>query len=319
MPTRNKPLLTPCWAASSLKAALSRPTSTVTVYAMVGEDLHGIACTVTPDGRFSARDLGPGTYLVAAGPAAEPIASDERVERGHVLVTIRDSDVSDVVLPTARGVTVRGRVRFEGAASGTTRPPGMAVRAPLAVTERSGPAISAAVDADGAFAFHAVHGPRIVRADHVTDPDGTTWWFSGVTLDGRDVTNEAIDFSQAAAGTLVVEFSPRPAAIVGRVEDIAGLPVSGACVVLLPENRDLRRGWSTAVDTFVTDRRSRFYFVGVPAGEYLAAAYEQPDCPDRAQLAGTGDDLDRGATRIEVRAGTTARVLVTTTTRRPPP
>ena len=292
---------------------------TVTAYAMVGEDLHGLPCRLTPDGQFSASDLVPGTYLIMATPGDEPLEPNQADERGHVLVTIRDADVTDVALSTARGVTVRGRVRFDGAAADMAQPAGIVARAPLAVAERVGPAISAIVNTDGTFAFHSLNGPRIVRADHVADSEGTTWWFSGVTLDGRDVTNEPIDFAGATAGELTVVFTARPSAIVGRVEDIAGLPVSGACVLLLPDNRDLRRGWSTALGTFVTDRRSRFYFVGIPPGEYLAAAYEWPTCPDRAQLAGTPDDLDGRTTRIDVRAGTTARVLVTATTLRPQP
>jgi hypothetical protein len=290
----------------------------VTAYAFVGEGVHGIPCDLTPDGRFTARDLAPGTYLVEAGPAADPIPPGEGTERGHVLVTIRDGDLTDVALQTAPGVTVRGRVRFEAESADVVRPPGIVVRASLALTERSGPDIHAGVEGDLSFALHTVRGPRILRADHVTGPDGAQWWFTGVLLDGRDVTNEPIDFAAHAGGDLVVTYTPRPAAIVGRVEDIAGLTVSGACVVLLPDNHDLRRGWSTAVGTFVTDRRSRFYFVAIPPGNYVAAAYDQPTCPDRADLVGA-DDLDLRFTPIEVRAATTARVLVTATTRRPPP
>ena len=89
-------------------------------------------------------------------------------------------------------------------------------------------------------------------------------------------------------------FSGRvPPAIVGRVEDIAGLPVSGACVVLLPEN-------PRSAPRMVHRRRHvrhrppqpvlfRGHAAGrVPGGGLRAARPVR----HRTQLAGTPDEID---------------------------
>ena len=61
----------------------------------------------------------PGTYLLEATPS--PDGPDDRglgYERGFAVVTIKDADVSGVVITTAPGVTVRGRVRFDESLAG---------------------------------------------------------------------------------------------------------------------------------------------------------------------------------------------------------
>src|SRR5690606_24521755 len=104
-----------------------------------------------------------------------------------------------------------------------------------------------------------------------------TWWMhESVLLDGRDITNEPIYPGQEPVGEVVVVFTQNPTAVTGRVQDIAGLTTPGACVVLLPTEPDLQRGWSTAVGTAEADRRGRFYFGGLPEGEYALTASEAP-------------------------------------------
>ena len=202
----------------------------------------GESCEMTTDGQFTARGLRPGTYLLEATPSLE--GPDNRApgyERGFAIVNIKDADVGGVVIPTAPGVTVRGRVRFEESRPGSMPPPLIVVQAALAVTEWQGPSESANVSEDGTFELHDVRGPRVFRFEWQL-ADRRSYWIPGpILLDGQDITNVPVDFSREPAGDLVVVFRQRASAIVGRVEDIAGLPASG-CVAMLPEDPDFSAG-----------------------------------------------------------------------------
>lgn len=274
----------------------------------------GESIAMTADGRFTASGLQPGSYVLVAAPSPDgPDGRPVGYERGFATVTIDDADVDEVVITTAPGATVRGRVRFEEAQPGSPRPDTIVVHAALAAAEWIGPVESAPVAEDGTFVLHDLTGPRIFR----TGWGGRTrsWWATGpVLLDGRDITNEPIYPGQEPVGEVVIVFTQNPSTILGRVEDVAGLTTPGACVVLLPEDPSLRRGWSTAVGTAEADRRGRFYFTALPPGEYLVAAFEAAECPSRPEAVAQARTLARGATRVAVTRGTTARVLVTTGT-----
>jgi hypothetical protein len=290
------------------------PTLAVMIYSPTPDGSAGVGAELTAGGRFTASGLGAGRYVVVAGPAADGPGDRPAGERGYATVTIDDGDVRDLVITTAPGVTVRGRIRFDEAQEGSPRPETIVVHAALAAAEWLGPFESAPVAEDGTFALHHVVGPRVFRTGWGA-ARMRNWWAPGpVLLDGRDITNEPVYAGQEPIGEIVVVFTQRPATIVGRVEDVAGLTMPGACVVLLPENAELQRGWSTAVGTADADRRGRFYFTGMPDGDYFVTAFEAPVCPSRLDVIAQAGDLARGATRVAVRAGTTARVLVTTGT-----
>jgi hypothetical protein len=116
----------------------------------------------------------------------------------------------------------------------------------------------------------------------------------------------------------VVVFRQQASAIVGRVEDVAGLPAS-ACVAMLPDDADLQRGWSTAVGTAEADQRGRFYFTNMPPGDYFLAALDGDSCPTPDVLIGNAREIARRATHATVTDGATVHVVVTTSTRAPQP
>jgi hypothetical protein len=286
----------------------------VTIHSPTRDGSTGESVELTADGRFTASGLNAGSYVLVAAPSVDD--PDDRpvgYERGFATVTIEDADVHEVVITTAPGVTVRGRIRFEESQPGSPRPDALVVHAALAAAEWMGPAESAPVAEDGTFVLHDLVGPRIFRTGWGARL--RSWWAPGpVLLDGRDITNEPIYPGREPVGEVVVVFTQTPSTILGRVEDIAGLTTPGACVVLLPEDPSLRRGWSTAVDTAEADRRGRFYFSALPPGEYLVAAFEAAECPSRPEVVAQARTLARGATRVTVAQGATARVLVTTGT-----
>jgi len=275
---------------------------------------RGASCEPGPDGQFVAHGLASGTYVFSLEPAVD--GSDDHpsgFERGSTVVTVRDGDIDGVVITAAAGTTLRGRIRFDETRPGATRPENVVVHAALAKTEWAGPFDSASMREDGTFEIPDVHGPRVFKFGWSAAP-GTYWSPRKVLLDGRDITNVPVDFSTERWTSLEVVFTQGWTGIVGRVEDVAGLPVS-ACVVMLPEDLELRRGWSTAVGTAETDGRGRFYFGNVPAGDYFIAAHEADSCPPAHEVAARERDVPRGATRTSVAEGATVRVIVTAATR----
>lgn len=281
----------------------------VMVFQPADDGSSGASCELDSQGRFRSDGLSPGTYILSAAPLAGDSGASPAGERGFAAITVKDADIGGVVITTTRGAPVRGRVRFGDTETGS-RPKQIVVHASLAITEWLGPFESAAVADDGTFELPDVRGPRIVRIGWLGLDDGTRWWFEAVQWDGRDITNEPVDFDRERAGELTLVFSPRPTAIVGTLEDVAGIPMAGACVMMLPDNRDLRRSWSTAVGTATADRRGRFHFTGMPPGEYRLGGAARA-CPDRASLLADADVAMRNATAVTVAAQRVARVIVT--------
>lgn len=281
----------------------------VMVFQPAEDGSSGASCELDSQGHFRSDGLPPGTYILSAAPRASDLGNPAAGERGYAAITITDADIVEVVITTARGATVRGRVQFGDAETGS-RPKQIVVHASLAITEWLGPFESATVADDGTFELPDVRGPRIVRIGWLGMADGARWWFASAHWNGRDVTNEPVDFFREAAGELTVVFSQRPTAIVGTLEDVAGIPMAGACVMMLPDNRDLHRGWSTAVGTATTDRRGRFHFTGMPPGEYRVEGVARA-CPDRMSLLAGADVVMRNATAVTVAAQRVARVIVT--------
>lgn len=239
------------------------------------------------DGSFELTRLAPGSYQMTARQFQQG-----GVEYyGTTEIEVNGSDLDGVTVAMRRGAIVRGRVLTE-----TGGPVGVPVMVSLlARAERAPMPRPVRTYSDGSFRIEGAFGtlrvqavearlipgaesPGInVRALQDVTPASralTTWWVKSITLNGRDVTEEPIDFDQGDA-MLAITMTNRAAIVRGTV---AFTPAAGrrrpAVVVFADDDTRWARP-TRVVGTGEVDDAGRFDVRGLPPGDrYLAVAVE---------------------------------------------
>jgi hypothetical protein len=268
---------------------------------------------IASDGTFQTGKLAPGLYALEVSSPPESLENPARRAGGFAVVTLGQADVTGVTITTRRPVRVTGSVRFESDRDIEAPHPTVMIQAMLAVDGMSeNHAKIARASDDGTFELGDVHGPRLIRADAERRANSAPWWLKAVLLDGVDVTNVPVDFAAKSDGRLEVVFADRPTAIVGIVNDEAGLPVEGAHVLVFSKDESLWAAWSTAVHAGTSDENGRFWFVdAIPPGGYRAIALRAGTYPSHAAALADLRRLDRLATAVVVVESRVARIELT--------
>lgn len=273
-----------------------------------GTDLSFGATTVIrtrPDGTFSTTNVAPGRYMLtarssgsgtetvtefagggmfvsrqasptpadatASGPPAKPLWA-------QAFVDVNGEDLSGLALTLREGMTVTGRVLFEG-----TRPPPAdvsGIRIGISPAENSGISLGApgdTLDQDGTFALDGVT-PGSYRLTARVPPDGfsadSAWRLKSAVLDGQDTldTQLTVQPGQNVDG-LVLTFTDRMSELSGTVLDPAGAPVSDLTILVFPTENAF---WSATARRMPRPQQpgsdGKFTFPGLPSGEYFLAA-----------------------------------------------
>jgi len=226
--------------------------------------------SVTARGEFSFVNVPPGSYVVIA-----------RVQSGTSVLWATADVVADgqsqpeVALSMQQGLTVSGRVAFQGRA---TIPTATRLRVAL-VPVLSGAQVSLAstparVDPSGRFSISGVSAGKYRLEASI---DGLSpWMLASSTVSGRDVLDAPIDLRQSLNGA-VVTFSDSPAELSGVVRDSAGRPLNGDTVILFPVDRTLWTPGSRRIRAAQSAVDGTFQFRRMPAGEYYVAAAGDAD------------------------------------------
>jgi protocatechuate 3,4-dioxygenase beta subunit len=228
-----------------------------------------------PDGRFEFSGVLPGAYTLESTDSVmvAMVASGAEMPRmpsplvGRALVSVSDSDIEDLQMPVGEGASVTGTVT--GVAYPRERPVVSLVRPETGRSASS----SAQCTAEGAFQLR-----RLVPAVYSLDvalPEGA--YVKSVKLAGRDVTNQDIDLTSGAGGTLEIAVSKDGGEVAGTVRDGNGDPARGATVQLWPAEGE-------GAKTVKSDESGGFRFRGLPPGGYRVAAWEDLD-DDLAEYA----------------------------------
>jgi hypothetical protein len=215
-------------------------------------------------GTFTFEGVAPGDYVltVRSGATGGPFAS--------VPVTVRDSDVSGLVVTMQPPARIRGRVTFEGAA-----PP--AEQFPLRLKSNDPGDLTSFVigdsvrlDEDGQFETQSGRSRNFFDV-------GSGWSVTSVTVNGEDAYLTGIELSPGSTVDNVrVRVTNRLTRVSGQVTSERGEPIEGASVTVYqidsphaPIRMVLRQARS--------DDDGRFEISGLRRGSYVVMAGEIAD------------------------------------------
>jgi protocatechuate 3,4-dioxygenase beta subunit len=258
---------------------------------------------VNPDGTFSGPSVHPGRYsLIARAAASSPTTESPAGGRGAAPamslwamreIDITGDDVTGLIVTLAPGMTISGRVVFDGHHTPVpTDARGYSVR--VVPVETSGVGVGVPVpqvNPDGTFVIEGA-APGTYRIS-VGMPTRTgslpTWTVQRIMHEGRDVADSTFDVHPGTDVTgLEVVLIDRVTEVSGTVTDRQGKPVTDYSVLLLPTDPS---AWVTGTRRRPAPQRpdstGRFRFIDLPAGEYYLAVlteFEPNELADTAFL-----------------------------------
>ncbi len=271
---------------------------------------------VDREGRFTFSNVTPGQYRIMARAAVRPVdpnAPQRGAGRGEfpgpagrggpqvpqqVLWTSADisvsgQNISNLALTLQPGMTVSGRVNFEG--SGLAVAPTDLSRVRVNLVPRGqqqggfeiGGVPPAQVDATGRFTITGVVPGRYSISASSPSGDGGRgagpaapgappsgqWVLKSAVVGGRDVVDFGlvIEPNQEASGA-VVTFADRTQEVSGTIQDPAGKPTADYSIVIYPSDNRYWLPQARRIQSVRPGTDGKFTFRGLPPGEYRLTA-----------------------------------------------
>jgi hypothetical protein len=266
-------------------------------------------------GRFAMIGVPAGPYTLRniANPGTG-VPPGAKSPHGYWLmqpITVTESDSPGLALTLRPGVTVRGRIEFDG----TSPKPGpdlvqklFAGLEPLDLNmPRAQGLYQVNFDRSGQFVIpNVVPGRYSVRyAAYLSERQAMPGWETiGGMLNGKDVSSLPISITSDLDGIVIV-LSDRPSELSGTVRGADGSIDPDAAVVLFTADKDL---WTT-MPSFTRRMRmvrasegGTFFMRGIPAGDYYLAAIPEEQAADW-QDTRVLDQLARDAMRLTINHG----------------
>jgi len=274
-----------------------------------GAGSKGRFVTTDAGGRFTATSVPPGLYVADATlfPVINPELLKQRatpiIERGMTSFEVGASDVAGVTVTIRPSVTLAGSVVAE---IGSTLPREyeVAIRAQPVGASDASPSVAIAVNPGEGGKFSMLNLAGRYVFDITILPE--EWMVRRLEVDGRDVTDALVDFSNsAAAATARVVVTDRTARLTGSVS-LNG--ARQASVVIFPDDAAKWKYPSRFVKATRTDSEGRFKFAGLPEERYRAIAvtfleedeYLDPEFLERMKDRATELRLSEGEGRTIV-------------------
>jgi hypothetical protein len=217
------------------------------------------------DGRFEFPNVAPGDYVIQGDQGKS--GQDREGPFASAFVTVDGTNVSDVVLQSAPGSTISGRVIFEGDGPTVQSLQIMTSRADFDRTPNS--TAQADVRPDLRFAMTGIRGPRRITVGRL--PAG--WMLKSVIANGVDVTDVALPFGspdQSLTDVQVVVTS-QVTELSGTVADGRGDLATSYTLLVFPVDRDRWYPGSRFFRRAGSGSGGNFSVRGLPPADYFVA------------------------------------------------
>ena len=224
-------------------------------------------------GSFEFTGVAPGAYTLEISTAADNINGRQKPsEFASVPIEVGDDDINGLLITTGYGVSVKGRVTYEGTALKNAPPE----RARIYVNFIDGPFgfgqrfidRDGVIADDGHFTINGTYG-RIMFM-----PSIPGWQLKSVMLDGVDITDVPYDTSRGGTDRLEIILTNQEQKVTGTVTTTLRKPPGEFIVFVFPrasEKEPVRsRYFGTSVHTGRSD--GTFQLPSMPPGDYFAVA-----------------------------------------------
>jgi len=249
---------------------------------------------IDAEGRFQLANVPPGSYrLTARAVVSQPGAAGQqqgpfggRAGRGglgpqstavrlwgSVEVPVDGRNLTNVLVPLQQGLTVTGRIAFQGAAQPPTDLTRIRVNLmPSDPGAAGGPPQNAAgmVDATGKFTIASVI-PGLYRLN--AGGAGNGWFLDSAIVDGQDTLDFAFEVKPGSAPSgATITFTDKQAQLSGRIANQRGEPAPEQTLILYPSDERYWVPQSRRIRSTRPSTDGQFTFAGIPAGEYKIVA-----------------------------------------------
>jgi hypothetical protein len=246
------------------------------------------------EGRFRLLNVAPGNYTLTASSMVNVREAPQPSGRGNAPaarpaplrfwammdITVDGRNLANVALSLQPGMTLSGRVVFEGT---MTQPPADLTRARVNLSP-AGPgstprtlmfAANGSVDASGRFTITSVT-PGQYRLS--ASSGGNGWSVKSAVIDGQDTLDFPIEIKpgEGVSGA-VVTFTDRQSEISGFLTDGSNQPAPGYAVVVYPADERFWSATSRRIRTSTPATDGSFSFTSLPPGEYRIAPANDPE------------------------------------------
>lgn len=232
--------------------------------------------TTEANGAFAFDSVPPGRYVLsvrASSDGAMPLRYDAATALwASTELVVGGQDITGVVLVPTPGVTLQGRILFEGKRS----PPSLSgIRSfalPLSAATSPGGNPMAWIRDDGRFTLYGMP-PGIYWPEYAVGIRISVgaWWLKSIAMEGRELLDAPLDL-RASSEDVVVRFADSASQLTGRALFVSGSPATNAMVVVFSVDR---RGWffnSRRIAVASIDALGRYDVRNLPPGEYHVVA-----------------------------------------------